>query len=65
MEQLSQLCMQDHELIMHQMVEEVHQGLLNIRQVATKFKVNCKTVKHWLAKVEQEATSEQVRLLIY
>lgn len=48
--------MQDHELTMRQMVEEIHRGLLNIKQAATKFEVNRKTVVHWLDKVEQEAT---------
>ena len=46
--------MQDHELIMRQMVKEIHQGLLNIGQAAAKFEVTCQTVRHWLDKVEQE-----------
>ncbi len=63
MEQLIQLRMQGHELTMRQMVEEIHRGNLNIDQAAAKFEVNRKTVKHWLDKVESEATvsEEQVR----
>ena len=59
MEQLSQLRMQNQELIMRQMVEEIHRGLLNIEQAAIKFEVNRKTVKHWLDKVEQEALAKK------
>ena len=55
MEQIFQLRMQEQELTMRQMVEEIHRGKFNIRQAAIKFEVNYKTVKHWLAKVEQEA----------
>ncbi len=56
MEQLFQLRMQEHELTMRQMVEAIHRGHLNIGQAAAKFEVNPKTVKHWLDKVEAEAT---------
>ncbi|QMU26505.1 helix-turn-helix domain-containing protein [Adhaeribacter radiodurans] len=56
MEQLSQLRMQNHDLIMRQMVEEIHRGLFNIEQAAIKFEVNRKTVKHWLDKVEQDVS---------
>ncbi|TXK29873.1 helix-turn-helix domain-containing protein [Pontibacter qinzhouensis] len=42
---------------MRQMVEEIHRGLLNIKQAAAKFEVNRDTVKHWLDKVEQEHLS--------
>jgi transposase len=59
MEQLFQLRMQEHELTMRQMVEEIHRGHLNIDQAAAKFEVNRKTVKHWLDKVEAEATLAQ------
>lgn len=59
MEQLFQLRMQEHELTMRQMVEEIHRGHLNIDQAAAKFEVNRKTVKHWLDKVEAEASQGQ------
>ena len=59
MEQLSQLRMQNHDLIMRQMVEEIHRGLFTIEQAAIKFEVNRKTVKHWLDKVEQETLAQK------
>lgn len=59
MEQLTQLRMQDHDLIMRQMVEEIHRGLFTIEQAAIKFEVNRKTVKHWLDKVEQETLDQR------
>src|SRR4028119_2354399 len=59
MEQLYQLRMQEHELTMRQMVEAIHRGHLNIGQAAAKFEVNPKTVKHWLDKVEAEASLAQ------
>lgn len=54
MEHLFLFRMQEHELTMRQMVEEINQGSLNILQAAAKFQVNRKTVKRWLAQVEDE-----------
>lgn len=61
MEQLIQLRMQEHELMMRQMVEEIHRSHLNIGQAAAKFEVNRKTVKHWLDKVAAEALRTEER----
>jgi transposase-like protein len=55
MEELYLLRMQEHELLMRQMVEEILRGQLNIDQAAVRFEVNRKTVKHWLDKFECEA----------
>jgi transposase-like protein len=55
MDQLIDIRMQQHELLMRQMVDEIHRGKLNIAQAAAKFEVSRKTVNHWLEKVEKEA----------
>lgn len=55
MDQLIEIRMQQHDLLMRQMVDEIHRGKLNIAQAAAKFETSRKTVKHWLEKVEQEA----------
>lgn len=55
MDQFSQSPMQQHELTMRQMVKQIHLGKLNLDQAAVQFKVNRKTVRHWVDKVEQEA----------
>lgn len=54
MEHLFLYRMQEHELTMRQMVEEIHQGTLNILQAAAKYQVNRNTVKRWLVKIEDE-----------
>lgn len=63
MEQLNGLRMQHHEQTMRQMVAEIHQGKVNIAQAAAKFEVNCKTVTHWLDKVEQEGAVNATHFL--
>ena len=55
MDQLRLSPMQQHELTMRQMVEQIHLGKLNLDQAAVHFKVNRKTVRHWVDKVEKEA----------
>ncbi len=60
MEELYQLGMQEHELLMRRMVEEIHLGQLNIGQAAAKFEVTRQTVKHWLDKTEGEAVKTSV-----
>lgn len=54
MDQLRLSPMQQHELTMHQMVEQIHLGKLNLDQAAVQFNVNRKTVRHWVDKVEKE-----------
>lgn len=51
--------MQQHELIMRQMVEQIHLGKLNLDQAAVHFNVNRKTVRHWVDKVEQETETNR------
>ncbi|MBD2757274.1 hypothetical protein IC230_30645 [Spirosoma sp. BT704] len=51
--------MQQHELIMRQMVEQIHLGKLNLDQAAVQFEVNRKTVRHWVNKVEKEAQTNR------
>ncbi|WP_460962557.1 helix-turn-helix domain-containing protein [Spirosoma litoris] len=52
MDQFSLSPMQQHELTMHQMVEQIYLGKLNLDQAAVHFNVNRKTVRHWVDKVE-------------
>ena len=59
MDQLKLSPMQQHELTMRQMVEQIHLGKLNMDQAAVHFKVNRKTVRHWVDKVEKEAQTNQ------
>ncbi len=57
MEELYQSGIQEHELLMRQMVEEILRGQLNIDQAAVRFEANRKTVNHLMDNLKCEAAT--------